>query len=564
MVKVRLSRSNVREVVEGTPICELIPAGQPIIAAKLDGELVGLNTPLTADAKLEYVLATDVEGLRVHHESLIYVLTMAAHRAFPDSRLVVEHSTSKGFYCTLRMKDRRMEKRDVELLEAEMLGLMADDMDIYSELVEREDLEKVCAGNGNFSKLSLLEYAKKDHYYIHKCSDFADWSRGPLVPSTGSLATFELRYYPPGFILRFPTPISFPELPPFVEQPKLFLVFHHYEEWGEALGISDIGQLNRQIKDHKSAELVNIAEALHEKAIARIADRIARTPILPRIVLIAGPSSAGKTTFAKRLAVHLRVNGLRPLPLSVDDYFLDRSRTPLDIEGKPDFETLEAVDLEFFNQQLVLLLEGKTVDRPRFDFEKGRRYFDGTTLSLAPDEILIVEGIHALNPRLTSAVPKHLKFRVYVSALTQLNYHDQRMVSTSDTRMLRRMMRDYSYRDHTPTETLERWPSVRRGEELNIFPYQETADEMFNSALIYELAVMRNQAMKLLRTVRAKGHKAEAQRMLDLLELVMPMDDDAVPPASILREFVGESIFRKRPNSNNNYKKTTNKKTRSS
>ncbi|MBD3284819.1 nucleoside kinase [candidate division WOR-3 bacterium] len=559
MVKVRLGRSNVREVVEGTPICELIPAGQPIIAAKLDGELVGLNTPLIQDAKLEYVLATDIEGLRVHHESLIYILTMAAQRAFPSSRLVVEHSTSKGFYCTLRMKDRRMEKRDVELLEAEMLGLMADDMDIYSEFAAREELEKICKANENFSKLALLVHAKKEHYYIHRCSDFTDWARGPLVPSTGSLAAFELRYYPPGFILRFPTPASFPELPPFVEQPKLFLVFHHYEEWGEALRISDIGQLNKMIAERKSAELVNIAEALHEKAIARIADRISRTPILPRIVLIAGPSSAGKTTFAKRLAVHLRVNGLRPLPLSVDDYFLDRSRTPLDVDGKPDFETLEAVDLEFFNQQLVLLLEGKTVDRPRFDFEKGKRYFDGTTLNLAPDEILIVEGIHALNPRLTSAVPKHLKFRVYVSALTQLNYHDQRMVSTSDTRMLRRMMRDYSYRDHTPTETLKRWPSVRRGEEMNIFPYQETADEMFNSALIYELSVMRNKSIKLLRTVKAKGYKAEAQRMLDLLELVMPADDEAVPPASILREFIGGSIFRKRENSNNN-KKTTSKK----
>lgn len=535
----------MREIEEGTPITELIPAGQPIIAAKLDGKLVGLNTPLTEDARIEFVLATDPEGLRIHHESLIFVLTMAAKRAFPDARLLVEHSTSKGFYCTLRMK-RPMEKRDVELLEAEMLGLLADDLPISIKLITHDEVLKICQRNDNSSKLALLEYADKTHYFIHQCEDFADWARGPLVPSTGSLAAFELRHYPPGFILRFPTPASFPELPSFVEQPKLFLVFHHYEQWGEALGISDVGHLNQLIKTGKGRELINIAEVLHEKVIASIADRIARTSILPRMVLIAGPSSAGKTTFSKRMAVHLRVDGLRPLPLSVDDYFLDRSRTPLDAEGKPDFEGIDSIDLEFFNQQLVLILEGKRIDRPRFDFLKGRRYFDGTTMTLAPDEILIVEGIHALNPRLTSAVPKHLKFKVYVSALTQLNFHDQRMVSTSDTRMLRRMLRDYQYRDHTPTQTLTRWPLVRRGEELNIFPYQETADEMFNSALIYEIAVMRDKAIKLLRTVRAKGLKAEAERIIALLELVAPMGDEAIPPASILREFIGGSVFRTR------------------
>lgn len=557
MIKIRWKRNAVREVEEGTPITELIPAGQPIIAAKLDGELVGLNTELTKDARLEFVLATDPEGLRIHQESLIFVLTMAARRAFPEGRLVVEHSTSKGFYCTVRIPDKILEKRDVELLEAEMLGLLADDTPINMKLVNREELKKICKRNKNNSKLSLLEYADENHYFVHTCGEFSDWARGPLVPSTGSLAAFELRHYSPGFILRFPTPESFPELPPFVEQPKLFLIFHHYEEWGEALGISDIGQLNQLIKDGKGLELVNVAEALHEKAIARIADRIAATPILPRIVLIAGPSSAGKTTFSKRVAVHLRVNGLRPLPLSVDDYFLDRSRTPLDVEGKPDFEGIDAIDLEFFNQQLVLLLEGKRVDRPGFDFETGRRYFDGTTMSLEPNEILIVEGIHALNPRLTSAVPKHLKFKVYVSALTQLNYHDQRMVSTSDTRMLRRMLRDYQYRGHTPSQSLKRWPLVRRGEERNIFPYQESADEMFNSALIYEMAVMRNHAIKLLRMIRSKGHRAEAERMAGLLELVVPIEDDAVPPASILREFIGESIFRK-PNNNHKSGKTRN------
>jgi uridine kinase len=543
MVKIKLARNATRGVKEGTPISKLIPAGQPIIAAKLGGELVGLNTTLTQDARIEFVLATDPEGLRVHQESLIFILTMATKRAFPQGRLVVEHSTSKGFYCTLRIEGKILEKRDVELLEAEMLGLLADDIPIHMKHFAFKEVKDICQANNNASKLSLLKYMNKGDYIIHQCGDFSDWTRGPLVPSTGSLASFELRYYPPGFILRFPTPESFPELPPFVEQPKLFLVFHHYEEWAEALGISDIGQLNHLIATGKDLELITVAEALHEKAIARIADRIAATPILPRIVLIAGPSSAGKTTFSKRLAVHLRVNGLRPLPLSVDDYFLDRSRTPLDADGKPDFETIEAIDLDFFNQQLVLLLEGKRVDRPRFDFEKGCRYFDGTTMTLEPNEILVVEGIHALNPGLTSAVPKHLKFKIYASALTQLNYHDQRMVSTSDTRMLRRMLRDYQYRDHTPTQTLNQWASVRRGEERNVFPYQESADEMFNSALIYEIAVMRNKALRLLRTVRAKGPRSEAERMIALLELVMPMDEAGVPPLSILREFIGGSIF---------------------
>jgi uridine kinase len=552
MIKVRLNRTSEREVSEGTTISELIPAGQPVIAAKLDGELVGLNTQIIKDAYLEFVLATDPDGLRTHQESLVFVLTMAVKRAFSDARLVVEHSTSKGFYCTLRM-ERILEKRDVELVEAEMRGLLADDLPIILREANLDETKAICIKNANQSKLDLLEYADKEKYIIHECGDFKDWIRGPLVPTTGSLAAFELRYYPPGFILRFPTPESYPELPPFVEQPKLFLLFHHYEEWGEALGLSYIGQLNKLIMENKGLELVNVAEALHEKSIAKIADKIFQTPILPRIVLIAGPSSAGKTTFSKRLAVHLRVNGLKPLPLSVDDYFLDRSRTPLDEEGKPDFEGIEAIDLEFFNQQLLLLLEGKTVDRPSFDFEKGKRIFDGSSLSLLPHEILIVEGIHALNPSLTSAVPKHLKFKIYISALTQMNYHDQRIVSTSDTRLIRRMLRDYQFRAHTPSETLETWAKVRRGEERNIFPYQESADEMFNSALVYELAVMRNKAIKLLRSVRQKKLSSEAERIMGLLELIVPMSEHLVPQVSLLREFIGGSIFQKpsKPKKNN-------------
>lgn len=544
MVKIHLNHNVIREVREGTKVSELVPSGQPIIAARLNDRLVGLNTTIDEDSRVEFVLATDPEGLRVHYESLIFLMTMAAKRAYPGARLVIEHSTSKGFYCTLRMQ-RPIEKRDVDLLEAEMLGLVADDLPITLAVTSCDELPEVCKENENVSKSDLLEYADKDSFIIHKCGNFSDWIVGPLVPSTGSLVTFELRYYPPGFILRFPTAESFPELPAFVEQPKLFLVFHDYEKWGENLGFSNVAGLNRFIKEGKGPDLVNISEAQHEKSIARIADKICQTPILPRMILIAGPSSAGKTTFSKRLAVHLRVNGLKPLPLSVDDYFLDRSETPLDEDYEPDLEGLEAIDLTFFNQQLVLLLEGKTVDRPRFNFEKGRRYFDGETMSLASDEIFIIEGIHALNPNLTEAVPKHLKFKIYVSALTQLNYHDQRTVSTSDTRKIRRILRDASTRGNPPNVTLERWPKVRRGEERNIFPYQESADEMFNSALVYELAVMRDPAIKLLKAVKSKGLRIEAQHMVELLELVLPMSDDSVPPMSILREFIGGSVFYK-------------------
>ena len=398
---------------------------------------------------------------------------------------------------------------------------------------------------GQLDKVRLLKYKTTQEVHIYKCGAYQDYLYGYMVPSTGYLKQFELKYYLPGFILRFPTWESPTEIPDFKEQRKLARIFYEFEKWGEILEVEDVGALNQQIAAGKSGELIRIAEALHEKNIAQIADLIANDSERIKVVLIAGPSSSGKTTFAQRLAVQLRVNGLKPVPISLDDYFVNREVTPLGLDGLPDFEALEAIDVELFNEHLTSLIQGLTIVLPRYNFKSGHREPGQETLRISKEQPLIIEGIHGLNDKLTSNIPKDNKFKIYISALTQLNVDDHNRIPTTDNRIIRRIVRDNQFRGHDARWTIGMWPMVRRGEETSIFPFQEETDVMFNSALIYELAVLKRYAEPLLQKVTPDHPEfSEAKRLLKFLSYFVPMDDCEISLNSIIREFIGSSCFK--------------------
>jgi uridine kinase len=404
---------------------------------------------------------------------------------------------------------------------------------------------------GDDDKVRLLSRRRKDYLTIYRLRGFRDYFHGYMVPSTRYLTVFSLQAYPPGFILRFPRSNPPMQIQPFVDYPRLVSVFREYGQWMDLMGIRDVGRLNEIISGDWAREVVLVAEALHEQRIARIAEDIARRqkragesrhdPV--RLVLIAGPSSSGKTTFSKRLSIQLLANGLRPFALELDNYFVDRPKTPRDERGEFDFEHLHALDVDLFNEHLLQLLDGKEVTLPHYNFRSGLRE-SGETFRLGPDHIIIVEGIHGLNPALVPNVPPGVTYRVYVSALTQLNIDKHNRVPTTDTRLIRRTVRDAAHRGYSAQQTIKRWGSVRRGEKRWIFPFQEHADVMFNSALVYELAVLKPLAEPLLLQVKpgSRAH-VEAKRLLAFLEWFEPLVPDLVPDNSILREFVGGSIL---------------------
>jgi uridine kinase len=378
---------------------------------------------------------------------------------------------------------------------------------------------------------------------MHGCEDFSDLVHGPLAPGTGVLGYFDLIPYPPGFVLQLPAKGKPTEVAPFRDQPHLFQIFQEHKEWGRILGVNTVGRLNEVIANGEISEFINISEALHEKKVATIADRIGDRRGV-RIVLVSGPSSAGKTTFSKRLAIQLRVNGRRTLGISLDDYFVASDRTPRDEAGQPDFEHIEAVDIAAFNSDLNRLINGEEVELPRFNFETRQREFSGKKLRVADDHVIIIEGIHGLNPRLTHRIAADRKFKIYISALTQLSIDSNNRISTTDNRLLRRMIRDHKFRGHPALTTLRMWPSVRRGEERWVFPFQGEADATFNSALDYELAVLKPMVEPLLMQVKpCDPEYAEARRLTAFLLNFLDVPDHGVPRTSILREYIGRSGF---------------------
>ena len=517
-----------------------------VMAVIIENEIYDLNHHLEQGAEIKTITINTEIGNRIYRRSLFLVLAKAVYEIFPEIVLKIGISISNGIYCELKNKSC-LSKADLRKIKAKMKAIISADLEIKShKMTQKEVLEVIEQENCSFRSELIIEQ-DKDFYTIYELDGYYDYFYYNMVPSTSYLSEFDLHLRIPGFVLLFPKFFAKKKVPAFKEQPKLAKIFLEYAELGEILGVSNVPDLNNNIKNKQYNELIRIAEAFHEKKIAKIADQIKAGMPRNKIILIAGPTSSGKTTFTHRLANQLRINALRPVQISVDNYFVDREHTPLDENGEPDFESIKAIDLELLNNHLLKLIQGEEIELPKFNFETGVRENSGESLSLDEDQIILIEGIHGLNDKMTEVIPQDLKFKIYVSALTQLNIDCHNRIPTTDTRLIRRIVRDNQYRALTASDTLELWKSVRRGEERNIFPYQENADMMFNSALIYELSVLKSYVEPLLKQIdRTDKNYYQAQRLLEVLSNFRAMPDKEVPFTSILREFTGGSVFREK------------------
>ena len=515
-----------------------------IVAAKVNMNLKELFDTLEEDARVEFIDLTSQDGIRIYQRSLIFVLIKATKDVFPERQLRVEHSLGRGIYCELD-GEKALTKYGVNQIKTRMQEIIQLDFPIKKEKVTTKQATDIFNNNKEASKVNLLRYRKEDLISMYTIEDYSNYFYGYMVPSTGMLKNFDIKFYLPGLVLLKPTVQSPEKIASFIEQKKLFSIFRNYEKWCEILEVSDVAVLNQSIETGKINELIRVAEANHEKRISRIADEICENIDHKKIILIAGPSSSGKTTFANRLLTHLRINHLNPVVISLDDYFVDREFTPKDENGEYDFENIEAIDIDLFNDQLINLIQGQEVHVPQFNFVTGKREYNGRILKLKKNEPIIIEGIHGLNEKLTKEIPQENKYKIYISALTQLNVDQHNRIPTTDTRLIRRMVRDHRYRSNDALKTMKLWPSVRRGEEKNIFPYQEEADIMFNSALFYELAVLKRYAEPLLKKVSQDSpYFSEAKRLLKFLKYFIAIEDESsILQNSILREFIGGNIY---------------------
>lgn len=518
----------------------------PIVAALVEGELQELGLPVTRDLDVAWIDMASNDGMRIYRRSLTFLLVAAVSELFPGVRLHIDYSmTFGGLFCHVS-RETPLSPAELQMLEDRMRQLVAANLPIRRVELSIEQAIAEFRARGDEEKASLLAAAVnsgKRTVAIYQLNGYRNHLHGYMAPSTGYLQWFDLVDYPPGFVLHYPRRQEPTLLSPFKDVPRLGQVFQEYRDWLRRIGVDNLPALNRTVEDGRIREVVLVAEALHEQRIAAIASAVARHHDQVGMVLIAGPSSSGKTTFARRLAVQLMAFGLQPVALGLDNWFVDREHTPLDENGQHDFEALEAIDLAQFNRQLNQLLAGQTVTLPAYNFLTGKSE-PGETLSISPNHVILVEGIHGLNPQLVSDVPRDRIFRIYISALTQLNLDRHNRVSTTDTRMIRRIVRDAARRGYSAADTIGRWPSVQRGEWRWIFPYQEHADVMFNSALAYELAVLRPLAEPLLLRVEPDTpERVEADRLLSMLRWFTPVPHDLVPDNSILREFIGGSIM---------------------
>lgn len=525
----------IRDEIPFTPICALV-----------NNKTESLEFPVYHPKEIEYISTCSSIGRYTYIRSLCMILYRASATVCPDKRLIIEHSIANGYYCRFENTVSTPEDTVTEIY-AEMKRLVDADIPFIHCEQRRTLVMDRFREQGLYEKAELLETLHDIYFSYYTLDGLADSYYAPLAPSTGYIPTFALSPFREGFLLLGPRPENPAEPQSPVSQDKMHMAFREHLEFNRIIGVNTVGRLNRSVDRRRAADLINVAEALHDKKISQIADLIAERYHNggARIVLIAGPSSSGKTTTAKRLAIFLQTNLLKPKTISLDNYFVDRHKTPRDKDGDYDYESIHALDLDLFNQNLTDLIAGKEVALPTYSFESGTRSFKpGNVMKLESDTILLIEGIHGLNPELTPSIPDKMKFRVYVSALTTLAIDFHNWISTSDNRLLRRIIRDHKYRGTSAVETIRRWPSVRRGEEKWIFPYQENADATFNSTLIFELAVMKEYALDILRDVPNDCPEyTEAYRLRTFLSLINPIPAVQVPPTSLLREFLGGSSF---------------------
>ncbi|HCY43478.1 MAG TPA: AAA family ATPase [Prolixibacteraceae bacterium] len=521
-----------------------VKLGNPIVGALVNNRVKELSFVFVRNKRVEFIDYSHPDGLRLYVRSLFFILVASVRELFPQVKLKMMHGISRGYYCELAGLDRDITESDIFAIKSEMRQLVDKDIPFEKIGLPTDEAVEICNNQNLRYKAKLFEQQGSLFTYLYFMGNHANFFYGHLVPSTGYLKVFDLVAYYEGLLLRIPNPERFNELQPYSKLEKLFGVFQEHKDWAELMNVPNVANLNENTINGISGDIIKISEALHEKKIAEIANMIHDRREKVKIVLIAGPSASGKTTFSKRLMVQLAVNGLKPTMISLDDYFVDRELTPKDAHGEYDFEALEAIDIKFFNQQLQQLFNNETVELPKFNFTVGKKFPSGKKLQLGPGSILVVEGIHGMNPNLIPHINPENTYKIFLSALTQISIDDQNHISTTDNRMIRRMIRDSKYRNYSASDTIRRWPSVRAGEDKNIFPYQENADVMFNSALIYELAVLKKYAEPLLKSVpESQSEFSESNRLLKFLSYFKAIDDLEIPPTSVIREFLGGSSF---------------------
>ena len=545
------NNNSTREFPEGSSLLDIyngfnlaMPYGP--VSAKVNNKVESLDFRVYYNKDIEFLDITSSSGMRTYVRSLFFILVKAVEELYPQGSISLEHPISKGYFCKLHI-DRTIGLDDVQRIKQKMQEIIAADIPYTRTESHTEEVVRLFEKRGMMDKARLLDTYGQLYSYYYQLGDTVDCYYSSLVPSTGYIRLFDIVKYYDGLLLRIPSRENPTKLEEVVKQEKMLEVFQEYHRWNQILGISTVGDLNVACNAGHATDLINVSEALQEKKIAQIADEITHRDQdgkRVKLVLISGPSSSGKTTFSKRLSIQLMTNGLKPYPISLDDYFVNRNDTPLDENGKHDFESLYAVDLPFFEEQLSTLLNGGEVELPRYNFTTGKREMSGKKLRIDEHMILIIEGIHALNPALTPHIPNENKYKVYVSALTTILLDNHNYIPTTDNRLLRRIIRDYKYRNYSAEETIARWPSVREGEEKWIFPYQENADAMFNSALLFELAVLKDYVEPVLRKVPNRCPEySEAHRLLRFLNYFVSVQDKELPPTSLLREFLGGSSF---------------------
>lgn len=512
-----------------------------VVGAKFNNEYKNLDSEISEDGKLELVDISQKEGTKIYRRTLIYIMGMAFEEIMPEALITVDYQLANEMFCEI--ENEKATKELIEQVKQKMKEIIAKDLQIEKRVMTREEAEKFFRDTGTIRGKLQLDLKSNKNIHMYFCNDYYNYSYGTLANRTSCIQAFDLVTYGKGFLIRYPSTSSLGKVPKHIKNQKLAWALDEYKEIHRLLSINTVYKLNKAILEDRVKDVIMLSEALHEKNIAKIADKIVKKKDI-KVVLIAGPSSSGKTTFAQRLGIQLRLNGLKPVTISVDNYFVERPDTPLDENGEYDFDCLEAIDLELFNSDLNKLLNGEEISVPEFDFLVGTKRYKGKKMSLAEDEILVIEGIHCLNEELTKIIPNEKKYKIYTSALTVLNMDYFNRISTTDNRLIRRIVRDYNFRGYSAKSTLSTWHKVNKGEEKNIFPYQEEADTIFNTSLIYELAALKPSAMPLLEAIgRDEPEYAEARRLINILKYFEPIAEEYVPTNSLLREFIGGSNF---------------------
>lgn len=512
-------------------------------AAKVNNRIRELDYIIKDDAVVELLDLTDADACRIYQSTLRYLIVMAAKRVFPKCRIIFNYSISRSIFASVSNINRAFTMSDLKRIEEELEGIIKADLPIVRKTITKEEAEQYYTAQGYSDKVKILKYRPEDTVHIYECSDYKNYMFGYMLPSTGYISDYKLRFYTPGFLIQYPRSETDGKIPKFEDAPVFTNALREANNWGNIVEASYIAQMNQLVEDKEALEFINICETKHNNMLAELGENIKRNIDDIKLIAIAGPSSSGKTTFTNRLRIELMSRGIKPLMISIDDYYLGIDKAPKDEDGKPDLEHIDALDRELFNEHMYRLISGEEVTLPRFDFETSSRQV-GKTVRLAKNQPIMIEGIHALNDELTPSIPSQQKYRIYIAPQAQLHIDDQNPISISDIRLIRRMVRDHNYRNYPCEKTLAIWASVRRGEFRWIYPHQEKADYVYNSELTYELCVMKKYALPLLEKIPTTSpYYITANRLIKFLKYFKDIQDRWVPCNSLLREFIGDSIF---------------------